>query len=325
MSCSRKRSPSTKPARAANFESLHQFEVLGSFRLAADSSSAAGALEFRASESRSASSLTTFQEGGQALVGSRRQQLSSSRQRGRRGNALDMDRHARGVRHDHSRLRPQGYTFICGHIQGQDQKRSIKDANQGCRYQDQPSRDQIPCGQYQDRPTSRSQPRGVKVRIDPPQGHNRGGQGQDRPTSRSQPDGVKVRIDPPQGHNPMGSRSGSTHLKVTTEGGQGQDRPTSRSQPRGVKVRIDPPQGHNRGGSRSGSTHLKVTTEGVKVRLCHRKMTVLRRLLRYRRPWHLVNRQEPRPVGNDDGVAGVVIGHRVRGDAVQRCRGHTAV
>ncbi len=65
-----------------------------------------------------------------------------------------------------------------------------------------------------------------------------------------------------QDHNRGGSRSGSTHLKVTTEGGQGQDRPTSRSQPEGVKVRIDPPQGHNRGGSRSGSTHLKVTTEG---------------------------------------------------------------
>jgi len=61
-------------------------------------------------------------------------------------------------------------------------------------------------------------------------------------------DGVKVRIDPPQGHNPMGSRSGSTHLKVTTRWGQGQDRPTSRSQPDGVKVRIDPPQDHNRWG-----------------------------------------------------------------------------
>src|SRR5882757_6806521 len=60
----------------------------------------------------------------------------------------------------------------------------------------------------------------------------------------------------------MGSRSGSTHLKITTDGGQGQDRPTSRSQPMGVKVRIDPPQDHNRWGSRSGSTHLKITTEG---------------------------------------------------------------
>jgi len=82
----------------------------------------------------------------------------------------------------------------------------------------------------------------------------RWGQGQDRPTSRSQPDGVKVRIDPPQGHNPMGSRPGSTHLKVTTDGvkvrtdppqghnrwGQGQDRPTSRSQPMGSRSGLPP-------------------------------------------------------------------------------------
>jgi len=53
-------------------------------------------------------------------------------------------------------------------------------------------------------------------------------------------DGVKVRIDPPQGHNPMGSRSGSTHLKVTTRWGQGQDRPTSRSQPMGSRSGLPP-------------------------------------------------------------------------------------
>ena len=51
-------------------------------------------------------------------------------------------------------------------------------------------------GQGQDRPTSRSQPDGVKARIDPPQGHNRWGQGQDRPTSRSQPMGSRSGLPP---------------------------------------------------------------------------------------------------------------------------------
>jgi len=106
-------------------------------------------------------------------------------------------------------------------------------------------------GQDQDRPTSRSGSMGSRSGL-PPVDDNRWGQGQDRPTSRPQPDGVKARIDPPQGHNPMGSRPGSTHFKATTRWGQGQDRPTSRSQPMG---------------SRSGSTHLKITTDGVKVRI----------------------------------------------------------
>ena len=38
----------------------------------------------------------------------------------------------------------------------------------------------------------------------------------------------------------MGSRSGSTHLKITTDGGQGQDRPTSRSQPMGSRSGVSP-------------------------------------------------------------------------------------
>jgi len=94
-------------------------------------------------------------------------------------------------------------------------------------------------GQDQDRPTSRSGSMGSRSGL-PPVDDNRWGQGQDRPTSRSQPDGVKARIDPPQGHNPMGSRSGSTHLKVTTRWGQGQDRPTSRSQPMGSRSGLPP-------------------------------------------------------------------------------------
>jgi len=94
-------------------------------------------------------------------------------------------------------------------------------------------------GQDQDRPTSRSGSMGSRSGL-PPVDDNRWGQGQDRPTSRPQPDGVKARIDPPQGHNPMGSRPGSTHLKVTTRWGQGQDRPTSRSQPMGSRSGLPP-------------------------------------------------------------------------------------
>jgi len=101
---------------------------------------------------------------------------------------------------------------------------------------------------------------GVKVRIDPPQDHNRWGQGQDRPTSRSQPDGVKVRIDPPQGHNLMGSRSGSTHLKVTTRWGQGQDRPTSRSQPMGSRSGLSPKTDTEAGASQPSAGRAGVRT-----------------------------------------------------------------
>lgn len=237
MRFSRKRSQTTRLARATNFESLHQSELLGSFRLAADRCSAAGALEFRAPESRSASSLTTFQEDWPALVRSCRQRLPSGRQSGRRRNALDMDRHARGVRHDRARLRPQGYTFICGHNQG-----------------------------------SRSEAIHLRMRT-------------------------RVSI------------SGSTIFEIRARWST-QDRPTSISEP---------------GGSRSGSTHLKITIDGGQGQECHLKLTVLRRLLRHRRPWYLVNRQETGAIGDDDCVSGVVIRHRVRGDAVERRGGHAAV